>query len=189
MYARVQQIFLHRHRSRTKYRVGCFFVACFPRKNMVVMLTLAVRTFGLAGQIFPQHRSAGLERVERIDHDRQLFIFNLDRFDCISGDVTIFRNNDGDFLHLKVYFFICQHGSHIAGQGWHPVQLQGFEIVGGQDSQHTGNGQCFFFVDFFNARVRQRRAHNIHVQHTGKLDVVDVMTFALNEARVFFTQA
>ena len=97
-------------------------VALFPCEDMVVMLTRAVRTFGLTGQIFAQNHVC-LQRLERIDNDRKFFVFNFDQFNSIGSNVAIFRNDEGHFLSLKQNLAIGQHHLLVASQRRHPMQV------------------------------------------------------------------
>ena len=78
---------------------------------------------------------------------------------------------------------------HITGQRGHPVQFEWLQIVGGQHGVHAGDGERGFFVDLDDAAVGDGRAHDVHVQHAGHLDVVNVVALALDKACVFFAQA
>ena len=73
---------------------------------MVMVVALAVRTFGFTGQVFAQHRCAGLECFKRVDHGFEFFVFHFHGFDAIGCAVAVFGNYYRDFLHLEVHFFI-----------------------------------------------------------------------------------
>ena len=189
MHARIEQVFLHGDVSVFECQVSGFLVACLPREDVVVMFALAVCAIGFTGQVFTQYRCIRQQCLERVDDDRQFFVFDFNGFDGVSGNVAVFCNDDGNFLHLEVDFFVGQNGGDVAGQCWHPVQLQRLQVVGGQNRDHAGNGECAFFVNALDACVRQRRTNDVHVQHARHFHVVDVIAFALNETRVFLAQA
>ena len=146
-------------------------------------------TFGLASQVFTNHRGIGLQGGIGIEHHGQLFVFDLNRFDRVSGDVAVVGDHDGHFLHLKMHFAIGQHGGHVTRESRHPVQLEGLQVVSGQHGVHARHGQCRLFVDLNDSAVGNRAAHDVHVQHAGHLDVIDVVALALDKTGVFFAQA
>ena len=156
---------------------------------MVVVVTLAVCAFGLAGQVITDHGRAGLQRSIGVEHHGQFFVLDLDSFHRVGGDVAVVGNHDGDFLHLEVDLLVGQHSGHVTREGGHPVQLQRLQVVGGQHGVHAGHGQSGFFVDLDDAAVGDGAAHDVHVQHAGHLDVIDVIALALDKAGVFFAQA
>ncbi len=157
---------------------------------MVVVDALAVRAFGLAGQVFAQHR-----RVRRpcalcgSTSDRQFLVLDLDQLDGVGGDVAVVGDDHRHLLHLEVDLLVGQHRLHVAGQGRHPVQLQRLQVVGGEHRVHAGQRQGALLVDGLDAGVGVGAAHDVHEQHAGHLDVVDVVALALDEARVFLALA
>ena len=49
-----------------------------------------------------------------------------------------------------------------------------------------GIASRFRDVDVFDRRVRIRTAHDVEIEHAGQVHVVDVITLAAKEARIFF---
>ena len=145
--------------------------------------------FGLTGQVVADHGCTRLQCGIGVKHHWQLFVFDFDSFYCIGSNVAVVGDDDGHFLHLEVNFLVGQNSSYITRQRGHPVQLEGLEVIGSQDGVHTRNGKCCFFVYFDNTTMRNGRAHNVHVQHAGHLDIVYVVALALDKASVFFAQA
>ena len=84
-----------------------------------------------------------------------------------------------------MHFFVGQHGLGIAGQGRHPVQIQGPQIVGGQDRQNARYFQGRFGIDRLDRGVRVGAADEITEHHVRQLDVVGIVAFALDEADIF----
>ena len=145
VHAWVDDAFGERHRRFGEHRVGGRLVARFPGEDVVVVVTLAVCTLGLAGQVFAQHRRIGGQRQVRVDHDRQLFIFHQHRFDAIGGGIAVFGDHDRHFLHLEVHLLVGQHRGHVTGERGHPVQLQRLQVVGrqhGDDARHLEIGRA-----------------------------------------------
>ena len=189
MHARVVQVFLHGDRRRREGRIGRGLVARLPREDVVVVVAWTVRAFGLAGEIFANHRRVGLQRRIRVDDRLQLLVLDVDGFDRVGRDVAVVCDHDRDFLHLEVHLAVGQHRGDVAGQRRHPVELQRLQVFRGQHGVHAGNRQRCLLVDPLDARMGQRRPHDVHVQHAGHLDVVDVVSLALDEAGVLLAQA
>ena len=189
MHARVVHVLRHRHFGFFKSGVGSGLVARVPSEDVVMVLTLAVGAFGLAGQVVADDRCARLQRGVGVHHHGQFFVFHFYGFYGVSRDVAVVCDDDGYFLHLEVNLFVGQHGGHITSEGGHPVKLQRLQVVGGQHRVHTRDGQGGFLVDFDDAAVGDGATHDVHVQHAGHLDVIDIIAFALDETGVFFAQA
>ena len=84
-----------------------------------------------------------------------------------------------------MYFFIGQHGLHIAGQGRHPVQLQRLQVGRAEHGVHAGQRQRLFLVDAFDPGVGVGAAHHIGVQHALEFNIIDIVAPALHETGVF----
>ena len=69
------------------------------------------------------------------------------------------------------------------------MQFEGLQIFGSEHGNHAGNLQRGFLVDAQDAGVGHRRAHDVHVQHAGHFDVIDIVALALDKAGVFLAQA
>mmetsp|Transcript_1089 Transcript_1089/g.2920 ORF Transcript_1089/g.2920 Transcript_1089/m.2920 type:complete len:772 (+) Transcript_1089:648-2963(+) len=188
MHARVDDPLAHRDGRVREGGIDRRLVAGLPGEDVVVVIALAVSAFGLARQVFAQHRRAGIEGLVWIDHDRQFLVLDLHRLDGIRGDVAVVGDHDRHFLHLEVHLLVGQHRGHVTGQRGHPVQLERLEVVGSQHRVHAGDGERGRLVDALDAAVRDRRTHDVHVQHAGHLDVVDIVALALNEAGVLLAQ-
>ena len=70
-----------------------------------------------------QDEGVGLERLERVDDDRQRLVVDQDRGDAVGGDVLGGRDDRGDLLGLVHDRVGRQHHLHVAGQRRHPVEL------------------------------------------------------------------
>ena len=189
VHAGVVHVLRDGHGSVGKRGIGCGLIARIPSEDVVVVVALAVRAFGLAGQVITDDGRTGLQSGIGVHDHGQLFVFDFHGLHRIGRDVAVVGDHDGDFLHLEVHFFIGQHRGHVAGQGGHPVQLQGFQVVGGEHGVHARDGQRGFFVDALDATVGDGAAHDVHVQHAGHFDVVNVVALALDKASIFFAQA
>ena len=188
VHARVVHVLADLDRGRVERSVRGRLVARVPGEDVVVVLALAVRAFSLAGQVFAQHRGIGRQGGVGVQHHRQLFVLHLHGFHRVGRDVAVVGDDDGDFLHLEVHFFVGQHSGDVACERGHPVQLQRLQVVGRKHRVNAGDGERGFLVDLDDAAMGDRRAHDVHVQHARHLDVVDVVALALNKAGVLFAQ-
>ncbi len=68
----------------------------------------------------------------------------------------------------------------------HPGESGGGEIRSGDHGERAGNFHGVFDLDAVEARVGEGAAHYVAVDHPGKMHVVDVGAFALNESGIFF---
>jgi hypothetical protein len=189
MHAGIEDVFLHRHGGCGKGGVGRGLVTRIPGEDVVVVLTRAVGAAGLASQVFAQNRGIGLERLVRVDDDGQLLVLDLNRFDAVGGGITIFGDDNSHLLHLEMHLFVGQNGCDIASQRRHPMQLQWLEVIGRQHGDDAGHLQRLGLVDLLDATMGNGAADDVHVQHAGHLDVVDVIAFALDETGIFLAQA
>ena len=175
---------LDRHLRLAEGGVGQVLVADGPLEDVVVVLARAMRARGLSGEILAQHRGVGIHRLERIDHDRQRFVFNHHLVDAVVGRIAIGGDHEGDFLILEQHLAVGQHHLHVARERRHPGEVDGLQRLGGDDRQHARHFQRLGVVDLLDARMRVRRADEIAVQHARQLQVVDVIALALGEANI-----
>ena len=164
--------------------LGGVGVAELPVEDVVVVIALAVRALGLVLDVLAEHRGALVHRLERVGDRRQLLVLDLDRGDAVGGRVAVGRDHEGDLLALEQDLLVGEHRLDVARQGRHPGQVVGRELLGG-DHRHDaldrgGRGD----VDVLDLGVGVRRAHEVAEQHARQLDVVDVASLALDEARV-----
>ena len=106
MYARVVHVLRHRHFGFVKSGVGSGLVTRVPSEDVVMVLTFAVRAFGLAGQVVADDRCARLQGGIRVHHYGQFFVFDFHGFHRVSRDVTVIGDDDSHFLHLEVNLFV-----------------------------------------------------------------------------------
>jgi hypothetical protein len=153
-------------------------VADFPVEDVVVRLARLVGA---------QHRGSRLERFVRIDDDRERVVFDFDGFDSVGGGVSIGGDDRGHFLRLVHHLFGGQHHLGVGHQRRHPMQLVLRERLPGDDGEHAGHLEGARRVDLDDLRVGKWAAHDVHVEHAGQRDVVDVVALTANEARIFFS--
>ena len=151
---------------------------------MVVVLALAVGAVGLVLEILADHRRIRRHRLERIDIDRQRLVFDFHEIGGIGRDIAILGDHERHFLVLEQHFAVGEHHLRVARECRHPGEIDGFQRLGGDHSDHAGDGRGFGRIDLLNAGVRVRRAVEIAVQHARQLQIVDVVAFALDEADI-----
>ena len=132
-------------------------------------------------------RRIGLERFEGVDDDLERLVVDLDLEHRVGGGVAVGGDDRGDFLSVVDDFFDRQYHLLIAHQRRHPGQPGGIEVLAGDDGHDAGHRQRFRGVDVQDLGVRVRAAHDVEVEHAGQVDVVDVVSFAPDEARIFLT--
>ena len=138
-------------------RNGCIrggLIADLPVEDMVMMLALAVGAFCLAAEIFAQFRRVGLHGLERINENRKLFILDFNELARVGGDVAVFCDNESDFLILEQDLAVRQNHLHVARERRHPVELDGLQVFGGQDSDDALDGSGLARIDRFDPSMR-----------------------------------
>ena len=155
--------------------VGAGLVADLPMPDVVVLL-LAV---------LADERGAGLERFDRVHHDREGLVVDLDRRDAIGSDVTLGRDDGRHLLRLVEDGVRRQDHLAVRHERRHPLELERYEVFARDHREHAGDGERLRRVDALDARVCVRAAGDVQVQHAGQLHVVDVVAAASDEARVF----
>ena len=143
-----------------------------------------MRAVFLVLDVLAQHRRIGVHRLERVDDDRQLLIFDLDEIGGVRRDIAIGGDDEGDLLVLEQNLAVGEHHLHIAGQCRHPGEIDAFQLLGGEHRDDARHGLGLRRVDALDARMGAARAVKIAVQHAGQFDVVDIIAAPLREAHV-----
>ena len=155
---------------------------------MVMMLARPMRTVGRAAifahRIFAQHH-VRFQRFKRVDENRKLFIFDLNRFNPVRCRVTVLGHNKGHFLSLEQHLAIGQHHLLVTCQRWHPVQAQRLQFLGRQNGENSGHFHSCGRVDADDLCVRIWRAHKVAKKHPIQLDIIDIIALALGETCIF----
>ena len=159
-----------RHRAS-----GAFLVADFPMKD-VVRLALAVR---------PEQHLVGL-RGERIGDDGQRRIVDLHRLGAVDGRRARLGEHGGDFLILEEHLANREHHLLVEPvKGRQPAEPGGLEVFAGDHGLDARHLHRLADVDVRDLGVRVGAPHQREVEHARKREVVDVVAFALDEARIF----
>jgi hypothetical protein len=161
-----------RHRASS-----AFLVADFPMKD-VVRLALAV---------WPEQRLVGL-RSERIGNDGQRRIVDLHRLGAVHGRRARLGEYGGDFLILEKHFANRQHHLLVEPvKGRQPAEPGGLEVFACDDRLDARDLHRLADVDVRDLGVRVCTPYQREVEHARKREVVDVVAFALYEARIFLS--
>lgn len=184
MGAVIDQHFLDGHIGLGEDRVGGLLVANLPFEDVVGMFARAMRTHHLVLDVLAQDRRVGIHRFEGIDDAGQCFVFHIDQFGGVRGDVAVFGDDESHFLVLEQHLFLGQDRLHVAGQRRHVVQAERLEVGGGQHRNDTRQGLGAAGVDALDARMGVRRADEVAKQHARQFQVVDIAALALGEANV-----
>ena len=184
MHALIGDQLLDRHVRLAEGGVGAVLVAHLPGEDVVVVLALAVRTFGLAREVVAQDRRVGRHRLEGIDDHRQRLVLDLDQIGRIGRHVAVLGDDEGDLLVLEQHLLLGEHGLHVAGQRRHVVQAERLEVGRRQHREHARDRLGLRRVDPLDTGVAVGRARKVAVEHARQLQIVDVAALALDEADI-----
>ena len=170
--ARVVQLELRDDVSVGERPVGGLLVADLPREAGVVGLVLLV--------VADDRRVRG-HRLGRVHDHREGFVLDPDRLAAVLGGVGVVGDDAGDLLALEPDLVGGQHRLGVVGQRGHPGEVAGRHHLAGEDQAYAGDRVGRAGVDGLDPRVRQGAAQDLHVQHPGQHDVVDVVALAADE--------
>ena len=126
-----------------------------------------------------------------VDHDRQVFVVDVDELGGVGGLVAVVRDHGGDAFADEAHDAVGAAGSASAAfmSGRLPavgsISPQARASTPVMTSATPGSRLRGRDVDVAQAGVGVGAAHDRHVQHAGQLDVVDVGAEAGDQARVF----
>src|SRR5210317_2270419 len=111
---RIVHMLRYRHWRMIEYSIGSRLIPGLPCKNVVMMIARAMCAFSLSLKIFAKHRGVRLKRRVRINDHGKLFIFDFNRLNSVSRNVSVISDHNRHFLHLKMDFLVGQNSSHVA---------------------------------------------------------------------------
>ncbi len=176
--ARDVEVLGHAHGRVGERPVGTGSVAGLPVPDEVRRL-LAVG---------PNHRRARLDRLERVGHDRERLVVDLDRGGAVGGGVAAIGDDRDDLLGLVHDGVRGQYHLLIGHQGRHPREAGGLEVLARDHRNDAGDLERPVGADRRDLGVGVRAAGDVEVEHPGELEVVNVAPPAPNEPRVLFAQ-
>ncbi len=178
---------VHRHRrSSAASSSSACTVRSASRERPV---DLAERERALVGDVRPQRlvheRRALLARRERVEHDGQLLVVDLDQVAGVLGDVAVLGDHGRDGLAVVAHLLDRDHvlDDRAGAERRQRRRVLG-DVLAGDDANDAGQRLGRRRVDRDDLRVRVRAAHDRRVRHAGQLDVVEVAALAAQEARV-----
>jgi hypothetical protein len=155
--------------------VGRVLVACLPVVHVVIRLPfLLVADQGCVGR----------GRLLRIRHGVERVVVDLDQLERVLRDVGRLGDHAGDLLALVAHLVGDEHGLRVARQRRHPGEVVlGHQLAGddGDDTRQRSGGRG---VDRRDSSVGVGASQDLHVEHPGQRDVVEVLALAPDEARV-----
>ena len=133
--------------------------------------------------------SALRERLGRVHDHRQRLVVDDDRLAGVLGDVGVVGDDRGDLLALEAHLVGGQHRLRVVAQGGHPREVAGRHHLAGEHQPDARDVPGLAGVDGADPGVGDRAAQDLHVQHAGQHDVVDVVAPAPDEAVVLDASA
>ncbi len=152
-------------------------VARFPVPDVVGLLVRAA--------VRPKDGRVRLERLERIDDDRQRLVVDEHRGHAVGGGVAGRGDDRRDLLRLVHDRVHGQHHLHVAGQRRHPVELVALEILAGHHGGDARDLQGLGRVDRLDLGVGVRAADDVEPELARQVDVLDVLALATDHPWVF----
>ncbi len=130
-------------------------------------------------QLLVDERRAVLLRLERVEHDRQRLVLDLDQVARVLGDVAVVGDHRRHCLTVVAHLL---DGDHVlddlpGAEGRQRRRMPG-HVGACHDADHARQCLRLRRVDPEDARVRVRAAHDRGVRHVLELDVVDVAALA-----------
>ena len=147
MAARIGDLFLDGDRGGLEGGVGRILVADLPLENVVRVVALPLADLVVFRDVIANHGRIVVERRLGIDEGRQSLVLDLDLLYAVGRRVAVGRDDERDFLILKMHLLVGQDGGHVPGQGRHPMQAQRLQFFGRHDGKNAGDFQRRFGVD------------------------------------------
>ncbi len=163
--------------GRGEVGVGGGPVTGFPVPDVVVLLVRAA--------VGAKDERAVLERLVRVDDDRERLVVDQDGGDTVGGDVLRRGDDRGDLLRLVHDRVRRKHHLLVAGEGRHPVETGLLEVCAGDDRQDARDLERLGRVDALDRGVGVRAADDVEPELARQVDVVDVLALAADHPRVF----
>ena len=151
-------------------------VARFPVPDVVVLLVRA--------PVGTEDERVGLERLVRVDDDRQRLVVDEDGGDAVGGGVAGGGDDRRDLLRLVHDGVHREHHLHVAGQRRHPVELVALQVLAGDHRGDARDLERLGGVDRLDRRVGVGAPDDVEPELARQVDVLDVLALAADEARV-----
>jgi hypothetical protein len=119
-----------------------------------------------------------------VHHRRERLVLDHDRVAAVLGDVRVVGDDDAHLLALEPHLVRRQHGLGVVGERRHPGEVALGHHLAGEHQPDARDLPRLAGVDARDAGVRERAAEDLHVQHAGQVDVVDVVAATPDEPAV-----
>ena len=129
-----------------------------------------------------------LEGLLRRAHRRQRLVVDLDQLERVLRDVRGLRHHRRDLLALEANLVRYEDGLGVAGERRHPGEVVLRHQLAGHDRHDARKLLGARGVDRVEARVRERAAQELEVEHARQLDVVEVVALAADEAGILLAR-
>ena len=124
-----------------------------------------------------------------VDHREQRFVVDLDQLGRVGPVARVLRHDCDDGLTDEAHAIAREHRSQLrvveVREECGRDEVGEADVVGGHHRDDTGRGARGVDVDRADQRVRERRAHEGHVQRVVEVDGADVLAAAGEQSRVF----
>ncbi len=169
------ELLLHDDVGVVEGLVGFRLVSRLPVPDVVRFLVVA------------HFRRALRQGLERIHDHRQRLVLDFDGGDAVGRRVAARGHDRRDLLGLVLHGVDRKHHLLVGHQGRHPGEAVLVQVLARDHRGDARRRQRFRRIDLDDLRVGVGTSDDVEVQHSRKLDVVDVVSLAADETRVFLT--
>jgi hypothetical protein len=161
--------------GRREGAVGRVLVAGLPVVDVVALLAFLL--------VADLRRVLGL-RLLRARDRRQRVVVDVDQLERVLRDVRRLRDHTRDLLALEAHLVGREDGLRVARQRRHPREVVLGEQLAGHDRDHALERLRPRRVYPVDPGVRERAAEDLHVEHPGQGDVVEIRALPADEPSV-----
>ena len=134
--------------------------------------------------VVSNYRRSVSHRLCRVDDCGQRFVVDDDRLARVLGDVGIVGDDARYFLPLESDLVGCEDSLGVVGQRRHPGQVATRHQFTGEHEANSRDRPRRAGIDGLYSGMGERAAEDLHVQHAGQGDVVDVVALTADESVV-----
>ena len=136
-----------------------------------------------------EHHDVVRHRGRAVDDRRERVVVDLDQLGRVVPEPRVLRDDGDDGLAHEPHAVACEHRPQLrvveVREERGRDEIGQADVGGGHHRDDTGCGPRGIDVDRADQRVRERRAHERHVQRVVEVDGADVLAAAGEQARVF----
>ena len=177
---------VHRHAGRAR---PAQLRLHLPRRLRERLVDLAegerARVGDVRAELLVHERRAVLPRLERVEHDRQRLVLDLDQVARVLGDVAVLGDHRRDRLAVVAHLLDRDHVLDDRAGAERGQRRRALGDVGAGDDAITPGSASAFDVSMRTMRACACGLRTIAAcAMLGELDVVDVAALAAQEARI-----